>query len=209
VQTLQRAAGTVFGLSIAALIVFWTVKGTKPSGSAVFPALYGALGASALIWLLAALLRRRASRSHLDLHIEGVMVGETDYEALLQPTITVNNTGIGEAVVHGWLATLEFAGQLHDLRHVFGQGRLRGSVDLPFLDRIGPLGPGQTHGLLQFAVPGVRQVPVVDSLKAPGEPVKLLLTLRGRGRRQWHAEADLRALASQKYASVPARANDE
>lgn len=55
----QRTAGTVFGLSFAALILFWTVKGTKPAGSAVFPILYGAAGASALIWLVAGLQRWR------------------------------------------------------------------------------------------------------------------------------------------------------
>lgn len=47
----------MFGLSLAALILFWTVKGTQPAGRAVLPALYGAVGASALIWLLAELLR--------------------------------------------------------------------------------------------------------------------------------------------------------
>jgi hypothetical protein len=203
VQILQRAVGTVFGLSATALIVFWTVKDTKPSGSAVFPVLYGALAASALIWLLVALLRRRESRSHLDFHIEGVLIGETDYEALLQPTIKVSNTGIGGVVVHGWQAKLELSGQAHDLRHVFGQGRLRGSVDLPFLNRIGPLEPGQTYGLLQFAVPGLRQALILDVLDSPGGPVKLLLEARGQGRRKWHAEADLSALAAQKLASTP------
>ena len=52
----------MFGLALAALIVFWTVKDTKPSGSAVFPVLYGALGASAVIWLLATYLRQPATK---------------------------------------------------------------------------------------------------------------------------------------------------
>ncbi|MFI4990252.1 MAG: hypothetical protein ACHQHO_04985 [Solirubrobacterales bacterium] len=54
----QAATGLVFGLTLATLIVFWTVKDTKPSGSAVLPILYGVLGASALIWLIAEALRR-------------------------------------------------------------------------------------------------------------------------------------------------------
>jgi hypothetical protein len=59
VQTLQRTAATVFSLSLAALIVFWTVKDTKPSGGAVFPVLYGALGTAAVIWLTVTLVERR------------------------------------------------------------------------------------------------------------------------------------------------------
>ena len=50
----------MFGLSAATLILFWAVKDTKPSGSAVLPILYGALGASALIWLIAEVWKRRA-----------------------------------------------------------------------------------------------------------------------------------------------------
>jgi hypothetical protein len=56
---LQRGAATVFSLSAGALILFSAVKNTKPSGSAVVPILIGALGASALIWLLAEVLKRR------------------------------------------------------------------------------------------------------------------------------------------------------
>ncbi len=58
----QGAAGLVFGLTLGTLIVFWAVKETKPSGSAVLPILYGVLGACALIWLLAEILRRRERR---------------------------------------------------------------------------------------------------------------------------------------------------
>ena len=59
---LQGGATTVFGLSAATLIVFWTVKDTKPSGSAVVPILVGALVASALIWVVAEFLKRRVRR---------------------------------------------------------------------------------------------------------------------------------------------------
>jgi hypothetical protein len=209
VQNLQRMAGTVLGLTLTTLIVFWTVKGTKPSGSAVLPALYGTLVASALIWLLTALLRQRASRSRLDLHIEGVLIGEADFETLLQLTVRANNTGTGEAVVHGWTARLALSGRTHDLRQVLGQDRLHGSVDLPFLDRIGPLRPGQTAGLLQFAVPALRQSAILEALDSWAEPIKLLLELKGGGRRSWRTEADLQALATQKRASAPSRTAQE
>jgi hypothetical protein len=61
-QHLQRAAGKVFVLILGALLVFWTVKGTKPSGSTVLPILYGVSIGSALIWLLATWLRWRESK---------------------------------------------------------------------------------------------------------------------------------------------------
>lgn len=64
-QTLQRTAAAVFSLSLATLIVFWTVKGTKPSGSAVFPVLYGALGAAAIIWLTATLVEKGKAKRAL------------------------------------------------------------------------------------------------------------------------------------------------
>jgi hypothetical protein len=59
---LQGLAATVFGLTAATLAVFWTVKDTKPSGDAVLPILYAVLGASALIWLVAEILKVRADR---------------------------------------------------------------------------------------------------------------------------------------------------
>jgi hypothetical protein len=61
----QGAAGLVFSLTLGTLIVFWAVKETKPSGSAALPILYGVLGACALIWLLAEILRRRERRHEL------------------------------------------------------------------------------------------------------------------------------------------------
>lgn len=60
-RIVQRAAGTVFGLSITALIAFWTIKDIKPSGSAVFPILYVASIGSALTWLVTWLGRRKVS----------------------------------------------------------------------------------------------------------------------------------------------------
>lgn len=60
---LQAAAGVVSSLTVATLIVFWTVKGTKPSGDAVLPILYGAVAASGLTWS-AAELWKRSSNAH-------------------------------------------------------------------------------------------------------------------------------------------------
>ncbi len=59
---LQRLAATAFVLTAATLIVFWTIKGTKPSGAAVLPILYSILGVSALIWVVAEGLNLRADR---------------------------------------------------------------------------------------------------------------------------------------------------
>lgn len=203
-QSIQRTASAVFALTLAALIPFLVVKGTEPSGHAVLWILCGVLIASALIWAVATVLRRRDAWPRLDLQIDGVMIGERDDEAALQPTVNVGNASSGEVAVYSWQATLEVAGLTHVLRQVVGQDRLMGSVNLPFLHRMGPLKPGQTHGLLQFAVPGLRQAPILAALDSPSASLKLRLDVRGKGRRKWHVEADLRALAAQKRASVPA-----
>jgi hypothetical protein len=60
---LQRATGAAFLLTVAALVVFWTVKGTKPSGDAVLPILYAVLVVSALTWLATEVVRLRRERS--------------------------------------------------------------------------------------------------------------------------------------------------
>jgi hypothetical protein len=62
VQTIQRVAAAVFGLVLAALIPFWAIKGTQPAGDAALVILYGLLGASALVWLVVACLRRPSRR---------------------------------------------------------------------------------------------------------------------------------------------------
>jgi hypothetical protein len=71
-QYFQRAAGTGFILTAGVLIVFETVKGTKPSGHAVLPALWGGLVASALIWLIAEGLRLRAEAASARTMDEGM-----------------------------------------------------------------------------------------------------------------------------------------
>jgi hypothetical protein len=201
-----RGGGDVVRLSAAALLAFLTVAGTKPAGSAVIPALCGVIGASALIWLLTEWLRRRTGRTHLGLHVGGVIISEADCDALLQITVQVRNPGTESVPVYGWRTVLMIAGRAHDLRHVYGHDRVHGSVDLPFLDRLGPLAPGQAAGLLQFSVPGMRQAPVVEALDAP-DPLVLQLELDGRGRRKWRTAVDLRELAAEKRTERPANEN--
>jgi hypothetical protein len=72
---IQRATATVFVLTLGILIVFWAIKGTKPTGHEVLPILYGALGASALIWLLAELLGWLGAKRHGGNPIEAWMGG--------------------------------------------------------------------------------------------------------------------------------------
>jgi hypothetical protein len=59
---LQRGAATAFAAVLAALLVFWTVMGTKPSGAAVLPILYAGLGGTVIIWLVAEARKVRADR---------------------------------------------------------------------------------------------------------------------------------------------------
>jgi hypothetical protein len=111
---LQRAAGTVFLLTTAALILFWTVKDTKPTGDAVFPILYGALGVSAPTWLIAEglklredrpLWRGRAARLHLD--VTGCVFEQLpDGSTVLQLYVTVGNRG-RPTTLTGWDLTVE------------------------------------------------------------------------------------------------------
>lgn len=72
VRYLQRGATVAFSLSATGLIVFATVKEAKPAGSTVMPVLWGALVASALIWVLAEALKwldeRRTLRRHPGCH---------------------------------------------------------------------------------------------------------------------------------------------
>jgi hypothetical protein len=58
----HRIAGGIFVLNLAAMVPFWVVKGTKPSGHAVLWVLYGVLIASAVIWVLTFQLRGEGSR---------------------------------------------------------------------------------------------------------------------------------------------------
>jgi hypothetical protein len=53
VQTVQRAAAATFGVVLTALIPFWAIKGTAPTGDAALVVLYALLAISALIWLAA------------------------------------------------------------------------------------------------------------------------------------------------------------
>jgi hypothetical protein len=63
VRYLQRAAAAAFLLTLAALAVFWTVKDTRPSGSAVLPILYAVLAVSAVTWLATERTRLRQDKA--------------------------------------------------------------------------------------------------------------------------------------------------
>lgn len=144
------------------------------------------------------------SSTGLLLHVGGVVLGEADDGAVLQPTVSVTNPGASGLGVYGWQATLEYAGETHELRHLFGQQPLHGSLDLPFLDRIGPLHPGQTTGLLQFLAPDLRQLDVVSAFNSPdGGPMTLLLRLSGPHGQAWETSADLRALSQEALREFP------
>lgn len=84
-QYLQRVAGAVLGLSFAALLTFWTVKGTQPSGSAVLPILYAVIGTSAAIWLAACLIARwmhRRKSAGVRLVEEEIAAAQKEAEAI-------------------------------------------------------------------------------------------------------------------------------
>jgi hypothetical protein len=71
VPFVQTAAGYSFWVILAALVPFWAVQGTEPTGHLALVFLYGALAASAVIWLTARLLvrRRKISESPKGNHI--------------------------------------------------------------------------------------------------------------------------------------------
>jgi hypothetical protein len=48
---MRKVAGSVFGLTLAALIPFWAVKGTEPAGHAALWLLYGVLLATGVVFV--------------------------------------------------------------------------------------------------------------------------------------------------------------
>jgi hypothetical protein len=165
------------------------------------------LGAGLAVAFVVAISYLRGRLTHrvpqLSLDIEGVLLGEFDgRDAVFQPTVRVRNARQDDVIVQDWAASFEMADQTHELRHVIGQGPLHGSVDLPFLDRSAPLAPGQTPGLLQFALPGIRKQSVTEALNRDGALI-LRLGITDGHQRKWVAEADLRLLAADKRQEVP------
>jgi len=59
---LRGVLGTTCTLVFGTLILFWAVKGTKPSGSAVFPIFYAVLVFTALLLLAVEIVSRRGTR---------------------------------------------------------------------------------------------------------------------------------------------------
>jgi hypothetical protein len=143
--------------------------------------------------------------SRLALRIEGLMTGELNSELALQPTIRATNPSREPIAISEWTATLEYEGRTHTLRHMLGATSLAGSIDLPFLDRIHPLPPGQTAGLLLFVTPRVRMDPFIRAVSISSED-SILLSVRLVGARdqEWATTVDVRALAQQFMRTVPA-----
>lgn len=134
----QRLAGSVFGLTLAASIPFWIIKGTKPSGDAVLWILYGVLLVSGAIWLFATvMLRRRRSIASEPL---------TAYEQWLQGRIRVASTIDRQRHVRGdkwWLRNMEQWDAKNALEMTLGKSR---APDLVDSYRAGP-GPEQVDGV--------------------------------------------------------------
>lgn len=210
-------AGVVVGVSVAGLplwlailvvALMFAVFQLKGAHTTAIGALRAARGeiesVRAELANVTAELDTALSPTTLVLDIPGVLMGERDYEAVMQPTVRATNPGQSGLVIHDWAAKLEYRGSVHDLRHEIGQQRLEGSLDLPFADRLGPLPPGQTAGLLQFAVPGVRKDAVVGAIDSPDAgPATLSLTLKGANDQTWSTAVDLRALGDERRAEVP------
>ena len=132
--------------------------------------------------------QREAAEANLILDLkDGVVFNEVDRGALLQPKLRVRNTGIHSAPIHNWRAVLRIGDQLHELDHAVGNEPLRGSHQVPFLDRIGPLRPGLTAGHLHFVVPGISQHDLNSVLTATSDPVVLVITAYGPVQR-WESE---------------------
>lgn len=159
------------------------------------PYFLGALAASALIFLGSA-ATARAVRPNVVFLIEKLALSERDYEAVLQPAVEVQNNEGTPVVMHDWRARLVIAQATHRLRRVIGQARIEQGLELPFLDRMGPLPPGPTLAHIQFAVEGMRQAQVDDAMES-GSPVVLTVEVQS-GRHWWQAEVDLSALPRER-----------
>jgi len=91
----------LFGLCLATLVGFWAVKDLRPSGDAVYLALYSILGGTGLIWVLAELQLRHAhgsADSDLEVVRVDVQAGSDDDKFPILD-ITVRNRGAVSAVI--------------------------------------------------------------------------------------------------------------
>jgi hypothetical protein len=208
-------AGVVVSVSVAALplwlailviAVIFAVFQLKGAHTTTIEAVRGAReiqSARADLKHVAAELNADVSPTDLSLGIPGVLIGERNFEAVLQLTVRATNRGESALVIHEWATTLEYAGTAHELRHEIGQQRLSGSLDLPFADRVGPLARGQSVLLLQFVVPGTAKDAVVAAVDSPGAgPVTLSLTVTGAQDQTWSNDVDLRALSGERRTEV-------
>jgi hypothetical protein len=61
-RIVQTTAGGGCAVIVGVLVTFWTIRGTQPSGHWAMPALYGALGAFVVVWVVATFGFRRSGK---------------------------------------------------------------------------------------------------------------------------------------------------
>jgi hypothetical protein len=132
---------------------------------------------------LGSAITARLRTPDLAFKVEKLAINEFAEGAVLQVTLEGQNNEDSSVVMHDWRACLDIGEQTRRLRRAVGQPRLPGTLDLPFLDRIGPLPPGPTDAQLHFVVDGMRQSEV-DKALSSGTPVVLsvecgLASIRG------------------------------
>jgi hypothetical protein len=165
----------------------------------------GGLIATGVVFLGSALTARLLT-PNLVFNVEKIVLGEWRATldgppfAVLQPTLEAENDETTAVVMHEWRGRLEMMGTTYQMRRLVGQPALESGLQLPFLDRIGPLPPGPTTAHLQFAVDGVGRPQVSEAL-ASGGAVLLTVEVRSGGH-WWTAQKDLSTLPIAPAAST-------
>lgn len=184
------AGGVVFPLAF--------IKGTHLNHGTT-PYFIAVLGTSGLIFLGSA-LAASVTPPALAFKLEKAVINQVAEGAVIQPAVEAQNDENISVVMNDWRAHLAVGSHTHQLRREVGQSQLAGGLDLPFLDRIGPLPPGPTIAHLRFVVVGVTQEQLVEAIGA-GPAV---LTLEVRSGKHWsQASLDL-SQAPKETRAVPA-----
>lgn len=184
-------AGGLFAL-LGSAVVFPLVfiQGTHINHGTM-PYFVGGLIATAVIFAGSALTARLLTPD-LAFSVEKIMLGEYTEGVVFQPTVEAQNNEVASVVVHNWKGRLEMGGQSHSLRRAVGQAKLAEGLDLPFLDRIGPLPPGPTVAHLQFVADGMPKAQVEAAMSARS-PVVLSVEVMA-GKHRWQTTTDLSSL---------------
>jgi len=199
-------SGGLFSL-LASAVVFPLVfiNGTHINHGTM-PYFIGGLIATGIVFLGSALTARLLTPD-LVFKLEKLVLGEwratptSPPFAVIQPTLEAENGETAAVVMHEWRAHLEMTGTTYHLRQLVGQPALEGGLQLPFLDRIGPLPPGPTAAHLQFAVDGVRREQVRNAMTA-GNPLFLTVEVRS-GKHWWKTKKDISELPMQQQPALP------